>query len=63
MIGSKLKIGSIVEIIGNIPFQLKNEPKPLLGRTININGAYILVKPKFRRYECEFYPNELKFVK
>ena len=58
MIG--LKVGNKVEIIGNIPFQLKDKPKPLLGTVCSINGLYILVKPKYRRYECEFYPGELK---
>ena len=56
------KTGDKVEIIGNIPFQLKNKRKPLLGRVTNINGAYILVKPKYQRYECEFYICELRYV-
>jgi hypothetical protein len=57
-----MKIGDKVEIIGNIPYQLKNKPKPLLGRITNIDGLYILVKPKYQRYECEFYPNELRLL-
>ncbi len=57
-----LKVGDTVEIIGNIPFQLKDKPKPLLGKITNIDGAYILVKPKHQRYECEFYSGELEYV-
>lgn len=58
----KLKAGVKVEIIGNIPFYLKDKPKPLLGTITNVNGAYILVKPKYQRWEAEFYPSELKII-
>lgn len=58
-----MKIGDKVEIIGNIPFQLKDKPRPLLGRIVGIDGSYILVKPKWQRHNCEFYPNELKILK
>ena len=51
-----------IEIIGNIPFQLKNKPRPLLGRVTNVDGHYVLVKPRYQRYECEFYPCELKLL-
>ena len=57
-----LRVGDTVEIVGNIPFQLRNKPKPLLGKIVNIDGAYILVRPKYRRYECEFYSGELRYV-
>lgn len=58
----KLKVGSKVEIVGNIPYQLKGQKRPLLGRVVSIDGLYILVKPKHKRYECEFYPSELKLI-
>jgi hypothetical protein len=54
------KRGDKVEIIGNIPFQLRNDPRPILGTVTSVDGAYILVKPKYKRHEAEFYPNELK---
>ena len=57
-----MKKGDKVEIIGNIPFQLKDKPRPLLGTVTNVDGSYILVKPKYQRYVCEFYPNELKKI-
>ncbi len=57
-----MKIGDKVEIVGNIPFQLKNKARPLLGRITAIDGNYILVKPKYQRYECEFYPGEIKIL-
>lgn len=56
------KVGDVVEIVGNIPFHLKDKPKPLLGRITNIDGEYILVKPKYQRYVGEFYRCELKYV-
>ena len=55
-----MKVGDKVEIIGNIPFELKNKPRPLLGRVTKIDGHYILVKPKYQRWVAEFYPSELK---
>ena len=57
-----MKKGDKVEIIGNIPFQLKNKPRPLLGRVTNVDGDYIDVRPKYQRYICEFYPCELKLI-
>ena len=57
-----MKKGQKVEIIGNIPFHLKDKPRPLLGRITNVDGMYILVKPKFQRYVAEFYPSELKLL-
>lgn len=56
------KVGDVVEIVGNIPFHLKDKPKPLLGTITNIDGGYILVKPKYQRYVGEFYRSELKYV-
>lgn len=58
----RFKVGDKVEIVGNIPFQLKDKPKPLLGTITNIDGGYILVRPKYQRYECEFYRGELRYV-
>lgn len=55
--------GDKVEIVGNIPIQFRNKPRPLLGTVTNVDGAYILVKPKYHRYECEFYPGELKTIR
>lgn len=57
-----MKVGDKVEIIGNIPFSLKDKPRPLLGKIVNIDGAYISVRPKYQRYEAEFYPGELKII-
>ena len=55
-------VGDNVEIIGNIPFQLKDKPRPLLGKVKIIDGAYIYVKPRYQRHECEFYACELKKI-
>jgi hypothetical protein len=55
----RFRVGDIIEIIGNIPFDLKNNPSPILGRIISIDGFYIYVRPKYQRYVCEFYANEI----
>ena len=57
-----IKKGSKVEIIGNIPHPLKDTPRPLLGIVTNIDGYYITVRPKYKRWVGEFYENELKLI-
>ena len=57
-----LKKGDTVEIIGNIPFQLRNKPRPILATVKELNGNYVIVRPKKQRYNCELYYNELKFI-
>lgn len=56
----KFNKGDIVEIIGNIPFDLRNEKKPLIGTVTNIDGYYIMVRPKNKKWFAEFYPGELE---
>jgi hypothetical protein len=58
-----LKKGDKVEIIGNIPFHLKDSPRPLLGTVVHVDGAYIDVRPRYKRWIAEFYPNELRKIK
>ncbi len=57
---TRIKKGDTVEIIGNIPFKLKNKSRPLLGKVTHVDGSYIDVRPKYQRFICEFYPSELK---
>lgn len=59
---SPYRKGVKVEIIGNIPFHLKNKPRPLLGTITKVDGLYILVKPRYQRWVAEFYPSELKIL-
>lgn len=54
------KKNDIVEIVANIPFKLKNKPKPIIGKVTHVDGYYITVKPKYQRFSIESYPNELK---
>jgi hypothetical protein len=56
------KKGDKVEIVGNIPFALKDKPRPLLGRVTHVDGYYIYVKPLWQRWEGEWYKNELRHV-
>lgn len=56
---SIFKVGDIIEIVGNIPFNLKDKPKPILGKIISIDGFYVMIKPKYQRYVCECYKNEI----
>jgi hypothetical protein len=39
----------------------KRTPQPI-GFITNINGAYILVRPRWQKHEIEFYPNEIQFA-
>jgi hypothetical protein len=57
-----VKVGTRVKIISNIPHQLKTEDEQM-GTVTNIDGSYILVRPRQKSYECEFYPNELEEIK
>jgi len=59
----KFKKGDIVEIVSNIPFDLLNKVTPIIGTIIDIDEFYILVKPKYKRYACEFYANEIRHYK
>ena len=53
------KKGDIVEIIGNIPCDLKNKKTTLIGTVTSIDGYYIMVRPKYKKWIAEFYPGEL----
>ena len=55
--------GDKVEIISNITFDLANGSKPILGTVINVDGFYVIVKPRYKRYSCEFYANEIRHYK
>ena len=52
--------GDWVEILGNIPFPLKDKPRPIIGEVTNVNGEYVLVKPKYQTWDAEFYHSELQ---
>lgn len=58
--------GDIVEIIGNIPFDLKNEKSPILGTVMNVDGSYIYVKywnnVIRKNHLYEFYSGELEHI-
>jgi hypothetical protein len=59
------KVGDKVEILVRIRLLQDSETSPFkrqFGTITNINGAYILVRPKWRRWETECYPNELKLI-
>lgn len=57
-----LKKGDKVEIISNIPHQLVNLPKPIIGTVLFIDGEYVIVRPHYKRYTVEFLCNELRKV-
>ena len=56
------KKGDKIEILSNLPVELKNKPKPILGRVVSVDGYYIYVKPKYQRFEMECYSGELKLI-
>lgn len=59
---ARFKKGDKVEIVGNIPFTLKDK-RPILGTVTSVDGAYIYVKPRYQRWEGEWYANELRLIK
>ena len=54
------KKGDIVEIIGNIPFDIINKKRPLLVTITSIDGCYIMVRPKYKKWIAEFYSGEIE---
>ncbi len=54
------KKGDKVKIVRrDIGSYLSSKPKPLLGTVTNVNGFYVMVRPKYQRFEIELYPNEI----
>jgi hypothetical protein len=53
-----LKLGDRVEILP--PNQHLSHRTKRLGKITSIDGAYILVRPMWCKWEAEYYPNELK---
>lgn len=59
----RFKKGDKVEILSNLPPEYTmTRTKPYLGTVTNVDGSYITVKPKYQRWEGEWYPNELKLM-
>ena len=44
---------------GNIPYALKDKPRPIIGKVTKVDGEYVLVRPKYHKWEAEFYHSEL----
>lgn len=70
-----MKVNDPVEIIGNCIAELQPmitdktlgygwiaKTFPQYGRITKIDGGYIYVKPKYRRFECECYSVELRVM-
>jgi hypothetical protein len=67
-----MKVGDKVEILPIVaslqPDECKNNGLVVrkkynqYGTIISINGEYIIVKPKYRKWEIECYENELKII-
>ena len=56
----RFKKGDKVEMVSNLSKELtKNEP-PHIGTVISVDGSYILVRPRYKRWFQEFYPGELR---
>ena len=56
-----MKIGDKVKILqSRYITELKNRVHPVKGVVVNINGAYIYVKPHMCEWILEAYPNELR---
>lgn len=58
----QFKKGDKVEIVSNIPYQLKHLPKPIIGTVVSVDGSYVMVRPKSQRYTVELLDTELREV-
>jgi hypothetical protein len=57
-----MKVGDKVEILSNKPQGFRHI-KPWYGTVTNMNGFYVLVRPRYQRWEGEWYKNELRVIK
>lgn len=58
-----MRKGDKVEIVGNtITFIKQGKTPPFLGTVVSVDGKYVIVKPKYQRWEGEWYRNELKLI-
>jgi hypothetical protein len=55
-----LRVKDKVEITGNIPFMLKDKPRPIMGTVTKVDGFLVMVKPKGCRWEVELLDNEVR---
>ena len=54
-----MKIGDKVKILRKDIFHLKDVENPT-GTVTNVNGSYITVRPRYKRWVIELYPNEVE---
>lgn len=55
-------VGDRVRILRKDIRDLDHRKDPVYGVITNINGAYIMVKPSWCRWEIELYPNEIASI-
>ena len=53
------KTGDQIKILRTDIKDLEHRQKPVNGVVTAVDGAYILVKPSWCRWEIELYPNEI----
>ena len=56
----RFKKGDRVEMLSNLSKEITKNDPPYIGTVISVDGSYILVRPRYKRWFQEFYPNELK---
>lgn len=56
------KVGDKVEIVGNLGKEFDDKPRPILGTVTHVDGFYVHVRPRYQRWEGEWYANELRHV-
>jgi hypothetical protein len=57
-----MKKGDKVEILSNKPKEFAHI-NPWYGTIVDVDGHYVLVRPKYQRWEGEWYKNELRLIK
>lgn len=55
-----MKIGDRVEMLSNLSKEELKMKKPRIGFVEAVNGDYILVRPRYKKYQIDFLRNEVK---
>ena len=55
-----MKVGDRIQIIRKDIHHLKHRKRPVFGFITNIDGALLLVRPTWCKWEIELYLNEMK---
>lgn len=58
-----MKPGDRVEMLSNLSKEELKMKKPRIGFVDAVDGSYILVRPRWKKYQIDFLRNEVKLYK